>query len=170
MEQWIPFIMALIAVGSLAATIYFGHRQQENAKTLLSIQLRMEFDRQYESDHMRGVRRLLASALLQGKEPPDEDVMGFFDSMGFYTQRRVIDMDTIWNEFSWEVLHYWPALRSYIKKIRTEEGDSEFYENFEWLYNKILQETASRKHQSITQVEPTEKQIRDFLQDERDIL
>ncbi len=171
MQQWIPFLMALVAVGSLATTIYFGKRQQENANKLLSIQLRIEFDKQYESDHMRGVRRLLAETLLEDKEPRGiESVLGFFDSMGFYAQRGAIDMDTIWNEFSWDILHYWPALKDYVKQIRDKEGDSEYYEKFEWLYDQILQKTASRRHQSIKQVEPTKEQVKEFLKDEHELL
>ncbi len=57
MQEWIPIIMALIAVGSFAATLYFGREQLKNTKRVLSVQLAMEFDKQFNSDQMRASRK-----------------------------------------------------------------------------------------------------------------
>lgn len=80
MQQWIPILMAFIAVASLVTTIYFSHKQQKSTQAILSVQLAMKFNDIFDSDSMTDSRRSFAKAIFEGKEPPDEDVLGFFDT------------------------------------------------------------------------------------------
>lgn len=168
MQQWIPFTMALIAVGSLGTTIYFGRQQLKNAKRLLSVQLAVEFDKQFDSERIRKSRERIAADILAGKEPSDENVLGFFETIGYYSKMGAIDMETVWNDFSYPVLHYWPALRGYVKKIREKDNDKYWYENFEWLYYQLVKKNAERLTRAIAHVEPDQEAIKTFLEEESD--
>jgi hypothetical protein len=117
MQQWIPILMAFVAVASLVTTIYFSHKQQESTQAILSVQLVMKFNDIFDSDSMTDSRRSFAKAIIEGKEPPDEDVLGFFDTMGFYVKRGSVDIEVIWNEFGYYILYYWPVAKSYVKQI-----------------------------------------------------
>ncbi len=165
-HQWIPIIMAFIAIGSLATTIYFGHKQQENSKAVLSVQLVMKFDDLFDSNLMRDSRRSFAKAILERKEPPDEDILGFLDTMGFFVKRGSLDLEAVWNEFGYYVLYYWPAAESYVKQIRTTDHDESYYENIEWLYKELLKEDVSRHHGKRAQEIPSKQELNDFLKDE----
>jgi|GEM_PF-3276331 len=168
-QQWIPILMAFIAVGSLVATIYFSYKQQERTKAVLSVQLAMKFDDLFDSDLMRDSRRNFAKAILEGKEPPNEDILGFFDTVGFYVKRGSVDIEVIWNEFGYYVLYYWPAVRSYVKQICDADHDETYYENVEWLYQNLLQEEASRLHRKMAQETPNKRALEDFLNDEANL-
>ncbi len=164
-HQWIPIVMALIAVTSLAVTIYFSYKQQENARSVLSATLALKFDDQFDSLAMRESRRSFAKAILDNKEP-DEDVIGFFDTIGFLARRRSVDIEIVWNEFGYYILYYWPAARPYVEKWRAEDHDNSYYENAEWLYKKILLKDSSRLHKKPQQEVPSRKELRSFLKDE----
>ncbi len=166
MQEWIPIIMALIAVGSFAATLYFGREQLKNTKRVLSVQLAMEFDKQFNSDQMRASRKKLAMAIMNGEEPSSEDVFGFFETIGYYSKMGAIDMETVWNDFSDTILHYWPASREFVKKVREKDNDLYWYVNFEWLYNRVLQITAKRLRRNVAEVEPSNDKIMIFLKNE----
>ncbi len=166
-HPWIPIIMAMVAVMSLAATVYFGWQHQEGEKRLISVRLAMQFDDRFDSERMRANRRDLAKAILKGDDPPGDDVLDFFETVGFYARNDEIDMAVVYNDFSDTVLHYWPAVRDHVTRDRNSAGGSkDEYENFEWLNDALAREIVRRRHSDIKQVEPSAKEVKDFLQDE----
>jgi len=135
----------------------------QNASRLLSVQVTREFRDEFDSVGMQRRRMATASALLKGTTPPTANVLDFFESLGNYVQKGVLDKEVVWNEFREEVVHYWPAVRSYVAKIRAEPGgDTEYYANFEWLNGKLLQENARRRHTTIEDVTPNTDEVREF--------
>jgi len=139
----------------------------QNAARLLSVQVTREFRDEFDSVGMQRRRTATASALLKGATPPTENVLDFFESMGNYVQKGALDKEVVWNEFREEVVHYWPAVKGYVAKVRAEPGgDTEYYANFEWLNGKLLQENARRRHTTIENVTPATDEVKDFLRSE----
>jgi len=110
---------------------------------------------------MRERRQQLARALLNHQGPPNEDILGLFETMGFYARRGAIDLETTYNNHGYLILNYWPAVKDYVKKIREE--DKEWYEHFEWLNDQLLQEYVRRTHQTLVQAQPTTDDVTAFL-------
>lgn len=165
-QLWIPIVMALVAVIGFGATVYFGHQQQENAKASLAVTLALRFDDQFDTDLMRDCRRDTAKALLAGKEPPDDDLIGFFDTVGLYTKRGYVDIEVIWNEFGYYLLNYWPTAKTYVTTVRAD--DETYFDNAEWLYQQVLKEDTLRHHGKPSPL-PTKAELEDFLWNEANL-
>src|SRR5262249_293982 len=75
----------------------------QNAARLLSVQVTREFRDEFDSVGMQRRRMATASALLKGTTPPTANVLDFFESLGNYVQKGVLDKEVVWNEFREEV-------------------------------------------------------------------
>jgi hypothetical protein len=157
------WLTAFVGIGSLCAVIYFGHQQTQDNKRLLSVQLAREFGNGFDSKAMLQHRADTADALLRRQDPPTDDVPDFFDSIGFYAKRGAIDEEVVWNDFGYTITHYWPALKAYAARVRTgPDGDPDYWVNFEWLNDKLLQD---HPHSS-----PATEDVQEFLKHEAALL
>ena len=167
LNDWIPFVMAAIAIASLAATVYLGYRQTQHSRAVLSVQLAQEFRRDFDAPEMLRSRSELAVALSKGAEPDDDHVANFFETMGYYVRQGALDKEAVYNDFSDYAMHYWPALKDHIYKERSgPHGAPDYYDNFEWLNEAMLREYARRRRQTVAQVTPSPDGVREYLSDE----
>jgi hypothetical protein len=98
---------------------------------------------------------------------PDENydlnsVLDFFESLGYYTRRGVIDKDMAWNHFSYWIIPHWQVSKAYIYQQR--KWDPTVWHSFEKLAEELIHIDARRKHRSLTDVTPSESDIREFLE------
>ena len=162
---------AIVGIGSLLATIRNGNQQTENARRLLSVQLAREFRDGFDSGAMQQHRAKTAFARLHGADPPTDSVLDFFETMGHYVRQGALDKETVWNDFGYTVTRYWPAVRSYAVADRTgPNGGPDDYVNFEWLNGALLQDAARRRHVAVTEVTPGMDDVKEFLEDEAELL
>ena len=138
-----------------------AHEQREEAKALLEVQISSELENKFDSDGMRKARSLLASQLLKKNAITEFRVIDFFDSVAMYTHRHRIDREITYQNYSYWIKRYWPALKPHIEVFRKEQKDPAYYDDFESLYQDILEED---KKDGI--VMPDEKEIQRFLQEE----
>lgn len=179
-------ITAVVGIGGLLVGIHFGNRQiesarqqtanareqTENAKRLLSVQLEREFRDGFDSKEMQRRRVATAAALLRGANPPTDAVLDFFESIGRYARQGFLDRETVWNDFSYTIVHYWPAVKAYAAHARTgRDGDREHWANFEWLNGELLKEAARRRHLKDGELAmPDTNAMHEFLLDEANLL
>ena len=66
----------------------------------------------------------------------DDDLLGYFEDIGNNESKKLIDIDMIYDTFSWYIKIIWenPAVQEYIKWQRSEGAD--IYDGFEYIYNK----------------------------------
>jgi hypothetical protein len=173
---------AAVGIGGLLVGIHFGNRQienarqqtenarqqTENAKRLLSVQMAREFRDGFDSKEMQRRRVATAAALLRGANPPTDAVLDFFESIGYYARQGLLDRETVWNDFSYTIMHYWPAVKAHARTGR--DGDREHWVNFEWLNGELLQDAARRRHATVTQMTPSTEDVKEFLRDEANLL
>jgi hypothetical protein len=120
---------------------------------------------------MQRRRVATTAALLRGANPPTAAVLDFFESIGHYARQGLLDRETVWNDFSYTIMHYWPAVKAYAAHARTgRDGDREHWINFEWLNGELLQEAARRRHAMVAQVTPGADDVKAFLRDEANLL
>jgi hypothetical protein len=161
--SWFLAIVTII----IAGISYWGiWSQKEDAHTLLSAQISVEMDKQFDSPEMRRARSRLAAELLGNKEVTETRLYDFFDKVGMYTHQDLIDQNIVYPSYSYWVERYWPAVKSNIEKFRKEENDSGYYQDFEDLNDDMLSDDAKETGKSVSQVTPNESEIHRFLIEE----
>jgi hypothetical protein len=93
-------------------------------------------------------------------EQPTAHLGYFFEEIGVYCRRGILDKEVIWEMYSFHIEHYWIMAKNSILCFRKECGDGTFYKNFEYLYNEMLQ--ISRKKGAPTH-EKTSEDIVGFI-------
>jgi hypothetical protein len=127
----------------------------------------MEFDKRFSSEDMLRERQSLASSLMDERDPGSEDLLDFFESVGHYAKRGLLDQETLWNEFSYFVIRYWPLLKDFVRRERSAgDGDPELYANFEWLNGMMLEREARRRRKRVDEFTPSKAELDRFLKEE----
>jgi hypothetical protein len=72
----------------------------------------------------------------------DDYLLGHFEDLGIFRARRIIDIDIIYESFSWYIEKAWKnkEIQKYIKVQKEVEG-SDIYENFEEIYNACVKKS-----------------------------
>jgi hypothetical protein len=109
----------------------------------------------------------VASDLL--KEPPEGsrlviDLLNFFDVIGFFVRKGSISLEAAWAMFSSFVLPYRQALRGQIQA--QQRDDPTLFSELEFLAEGFLKIDQKKRHASRARVEPSEKEIKVFLENE----
>ena len=161
--------------------------QKNQLKLINSAKTINEYHDRYEFKDFKDKRKVLADIIIKKNDLGKEDVLILFETMGYLTQHKVLIEEMVWNEFSWDVIRYYNALRNYngtdyIDKLRKVNNDITLYSNFEWLYNSMIkidikkrkaESTKKRKAESIRKrkvelniVIPNQNDLNNFLNKE----
>ncbi len=87
-------------------------------------------------------------------------VCTFFEELGIFLNRKIVDIDIVWDLYSFYIEHYWGMARNGVMVLRREENDNSYYERFEGLYSEIQHYSRSKgfpKHDRATD------EIRNFI-------
>ena len=71
-------------------------------------------------------------------------VLGFFEDLGLYLKRHVVDREPVWDKWSYYIERYWEMYREWIDVFRQETGDTTWYDKFEYLKNEMDKESRSK--------------------------
>ena len=74
----------------------------------------------------------------------EECLLSFFEDLGILYKRRVIDLELIWEKFSYYIENYWILLEPNIKEIQKVKSDTTWFENFESLQKAIFKYSKQR--------------------------
>jgi hypothetical protein len=91
---------------------------------------------------------------------PEELLLAFFEEVGVYLRRRVLDVSVVWEFYSYYVEHYWVILQPRIREFRTDSQDKSWYSEFEFLAKRLAQHSKKRR---ASVVEKTEEHIKKFI-------
>jgi hypothetical protein len=177
--SWIAVAISLTAVFS---QMYIAQKQRElmkeqleqqrkdsraqldNAKTLLSAQISVEMDKQFDSPEMRQARRRLASELLSKKEVTETRLFDFFDKVAMYTHQHLVDQTLVYQSYSYWLERYYPKIKPSINELRKQEHDSGYYQDAEELYNEMLADDKKQGNPI-----PSKTEILRFLKEEAEL-
>jgi ribosomal-protein-alanine N-acetyltransferase len=164
------FWTAVAAVGAIF-TLLLIYKQIASARDVSAYQfLRSEGDR-FESPEMARVRSNLARALITYTDKSEmiddyaEEVCGYFEDLGLMLKKGITPEYFTWTMYYDYIVTYWPLLQSYVRRFRTQSGDSTYYCEFEYLYGKMVE--LQRRRTKVQKVEPpSAEDLRDFLESE----
>jgi hypothetical protein len=162
-------ITAIVAVIVSVATLIVTFRQLGLFRYSHGIDLIFNLENKFDAPRMRFARHLFAEAhLRKDKSDEIEEILDFFEVLGLLVRKKAVDQDVVWNSFSHWILRYGNLADTFIKSRRIKESDNTYYEEFEGLVS-IMKKIDCKKRFLKSFDGFTEKQINDFLSEEKDL-
>jgi hypothetical protein len=68
----------------------------------------------------------------------DDFLLGHFEDIGLFEQKRILDIEMVYEEFSWyiETAYENCEIKQYIEYSRKDDKDKDVYDKFEYIYYK----------------------------------
>jgi hypothetical protein len=138
---------AAMALGTwvlVLVTLLTVHWQIRRQREINAVTLLVRLTETWDSDQMRQHReRLKSHLLMKSLVAPIKvgqtmgPVANFFEQVGFFTRRRMLDEEMVWSTFSYYVVPYFAAVKDRIGHDRRLEEDPSLYTDFEWLFERM---------------------------------
>lgn len=155
------------AIGTTAAALVavFALRWQITSfKSSLAADLAMKLDDRFSLAEFRAIRAKAALALRNHVTEEDaEDVFDFFETVGLFTRRRILDVEIVHSFFFHWINVYWIAGRDHISK--KQRGTHSAWKEFGDLYLKVLKIEKEQDPES-EDISPSPEKITSYLNDE----
>jgi len=140
-------IASLSAVFGVIIAIFTLIRQSKDAHISLGIQLLRDLDKQFESEEMKQYRRDIANLCIKRDKGAEissfdichraSDVANFFEKIGLFLKRDILDLEFTWNYYAMYSIGYWEVLEKDINEVRKLQNDNTAWEGFEYLYKQM---------------------------------
>jgi len=137
-SQWFWAMVAGLAATIGLYLIYRQFRLQVLATMRTSL---AEYTQRWKLIEMLTARKKVCKHYLEGGEKcpnSSETVASFFEEMGLYTEREVLDSAIVWELYGEYIESYWGILAPQIKELRIKEKDVTAYRFFETLYERTV--------------------------------
>ncbi len=162
--DWV--IVISIAVLVIAAgMIIFVIIENRRSKFIFGLRLLLEVNEYFHSGAMLGTRQKAAAALINDSYDENvEDLLDFFEMVGYLSKRHAIKRELIWHNISHWIIRY-----GYAAKIYREEDQQKLprrWENLTALCRHLSR--MERRKYGVSVV--TQESVKEFLDKERDIL
>ena len=96
-----------------------------------------------------------------------DDVLGFFDQLGYDEQHGKISADVAWEYFYDDIADYYQGSFEYIGI--SEKDDPTWFENIKPLYEDVVKVQAGRRNLSTSEVRISGKDYLEYLRTEIDL-
>ncbi len=133
-----------------------------------SVKFAFELRQYFDAPEMKEHRAKISTKLRAGQplDPLDDDVLAFFDAVGYNVKRKAVDQRAVWNHLGWEILRYWCAAinAGAVERLRHSCADPSLYDNFKTLYDRVVAiEQGNRQLRTPEEVKPSLKELDRFL-------
>ena len=128
----------MAAVGVLVAALSFGATVQQS-RLSLGADMVLKLDDSFKTPAMKSARARAAQKLAAGALTSDENVdvvLDFFEKVGLFERRGVIDAELAWHTFYYWIIHYYHLSKSYRDYAR--QGDDSLWEDIDRLYERVM--------------------------------
>jgi hypothetical protein len=161
LPSWIALIIALIT----AMIAVFGLVQEGRlTKFTLGATLLVRLEDKFDETGMVAKRKRAAQALSAHLDPAAaREVLDFFEEIGILLQKGALDLDLVYNEFSYHAISYWVQCHDYIEKCRSD--DPTWFCAYARLIDAL--DKPTREH---IRWRPTDAQLAIFLRDESELV
>ncbi len=114
------FIASTTSVVAVIITLVIFIIEARHSNLALKTELLLNLQEKFDASEFREIRKTAARKLLNREDPNYElsDVLDFFASIGFLYQRKAIDQDLAFNNFSYWMIRYWLCSEEYIAQER----------------------------------------------------
>jgi len=166
-RDWVAIVACVAAWAAVAVGWYVGSKQQDDNRELIKVQVGLELIKQFDSPEMLLARKKLAQDLIAKRPLRSWRVIDFLDMLGAYNDKKEIDDDLIYENFSYYIKYYWPAVKASVENFRKDHGgDNEYSEHMEALNDKMALEEATLRKRAVSAIAPTPAEVENFLKEE----
>jgi|MudIll2142460700_1097286.scaffolds.fasta_scaffold92527_1 hypothetical protein len=135
--------------------------ENRRSKFLFGLKVLMEVNDYFHSGSMLETRQKAAASLLNDSYDDDvENLLDFFEMVGYLSKRRAIKKEFIWNNISYWIIRYWYAAKGYIEK--EQQKIPKRWDNMTSLFRYLSK--MERKKYGVTII--TQESIKVFLEKE----
>jgi len=162
-SQWFWAMASFFAIAISLSLIYRQIRLQRQANLLHTLG---EMNKRWNSIEMLEARKHACNNYREDKlriRAEQGLILDFFEDVGVYLERKVFDVEVVWNKYSYYIEHYWPMYQPHINKFRTETKDNTWYEKFQAL-NKEMTKFSSKKGTTVNS--KSQDEIEKFIRGE----
>jgi hypothetical protein len=161
-ELTFKFLPVAGAIGGIVVFWWQVSRARYNQRIDLILKLSERFDK----SEMRAARAKAARALRADRKTEDgavDDVIGFFEDVGFLLDRNAIDVESVYEFFEYWAVPYHQVTEYWRERERDETGFLDLYSNLDKLVNALTDLEMARKGQSPSR---TDDLLDEFLAEE----
>lgn len=140
-------IASIAAVAGVMTAVFTLVKQSKDAHISLGIQLLRDLDKQFESEEMKEHRRDVANLFIKRGKGVEilsfemchvaNDISNFFEKVGLFLKRDILDLEFTWNFYALYAIGYWEILEKDIIELRKLQDDDTSWEMFEYLYKQV---------------------------------
>jgi hypothetical protein len=123
-------------------------------------------EQRFNSEEMLRARRELAAQLLRKNHDPWETVMEFFESIGLLLRKGSLDKEMVWATFSFYIIRWWELCKPFIEEKKKK--DITYYKDFKKLLDEMYTIETMKRGKTKQDVTPTQAELIQFLEDEKD--
>jgi hypothetical protein len=164
---------AVLARRQLLEQRLFLGEQNERARLTLEFDLITRLEDRFQSPRLLARRRGAARHAIDTFFAEDGtveaghfdrtsyDVANFFEEVGYLQRSGVLRAESVWHTFGMATRVYWAAYGPTVRKMRDEQNDPTFYEDFDRLDRLVADFSGERGTPP-----PTREQMRRILEDE----
>lgn len=151
-------------------------QQTRDTHLSLGVQLLRELERDFDSKEMRKNRSALAKLYVKqklGKPLPGSsfgdhsELFDFFATIGLLLKRGVLDVEFVWTSFYYWVIRHWEISDQDIQAWRKQEEDPTYWEECEYLYQRLARYDAKRRGVPVQRQTPEE--LKRFIKEQSDL-
>ena len=171
--EWITAVGTILLV--LVTAIAFCHQSRQN-RFALGIDLLLKLDDRFNT--MRASRQNAATYLkekqgirtgidvsIKDLEHDLDEVLDFFDQLGYFLKRSALERGAVWSAFYDQVHHWYCNAKDYMTPQR--QGDPTIWENFEYLNTQLVIEQMRHKRNNLDpSIELSKEDLLNFLNNE----
>jgi len=94
-----------------------------------------------------------------------DEVLGFFEKIGYNEQRGLISPDVVYEYFCDDIMAYYQASAGYITKVQKSEGETVF-SNIKPLFDVVVEIEAKKEHTNVAAVGFEKADLIDYFKSE----
>lgn len=159
--EWFWVMCQFIAVTTTLFLILRQLRFQRNSHLVNSLST---LDTRWKSNLMLQARRLACERYRPDQTTIDQAttfVSLFFEELGMYYRRKTLDIEAIWEVYSYDIECYWIIAKNSIFNFRKQHNDPTIFTNFQGLYESI-QKVNKKKGAPVG--ERTAQDVKEFIE------
>jgi hypothetical protein len=158
---------------SVAEQSQYLREQNERARINLEVDLMYRLEERFNSPRFQNYK-IRSLTYVKENYFVDDDILevdeldlaseqlhDFFDEAGYLARIGVLPVERVWSMFP-GITTGWVLWEPAVKKQREEWGDSRLFEDYEYLYHKLVDLERQRGG---TGARPTKEEMREFVED-----
>lgn len=154
-------VISLAVLALVAGMLIFLLRANRRSQVIFGLKVLFEINEYFHSDAMLATRRKAATALLNDSHDENvEELLDFFEMVGYLSRRCTIRKEFIWNHIAYFIIRYWYAAKVFIEKERQKNPTR--WVNMTSLFQYLSK--MERKKYGVSVI--TQGSIRGFLEKE----